>query len=290
MKRTIIFFSFILIQHGFSQNEMPTIEGPYLGQEPPGVVAIPFAPGIISKEGWELDGVFAPGMTEFYFTMNQGKGDDFIPMIIGLRLENGTWKKFIEFKRHGEITFSPDGNRMYMAGGYRDRVDKGWTERQSLGEMFNHENLRIMRLSVSSNGTYFFDEFKRDYSGDIRYSSLIDGKYSTPKKLPNHINQGKSFHPFIAPDESYLLFDGRREGGFGNSDIYITYRKKDGSWSNAINLGQSINTDAWEASGSVTPDGKFLFFNRNMGSDSYENVDIFWVDAGIIDDLRPDNL
>ena len=51
-------------------------------------------------------------------------------------------------------------------------------------------------------------------------------------------------------------------------------------------MGDTINTDAWEAAGSVTPDGKYLFFNRNMGSDQYENVDILWVDAQIIETLR----
>jgi hypothetical protein len=51
-------------------------------------------------------------------------------------------------------------------------------------------------------------------------------------------------------------------------------------------MGDKINTDAWDAAASVTPDGKYLFFNRNVGSDEYDNVDIFWVDAQIIQDLR----
>lgn len=40
----------------------------------------------------------------------------------------------------------------------------------------------------------------------------------------------------------------------------------------------------------VTPDGKYLFFNRNTGkvkpTDKYDNIDIFWVDAKVIEDLR----
>lgn len=104
--------------------------------------------------------------------------------------------------------------------------------------------------------------------------------------LNEKINTGKSFHPFIAPDESYLLFDSERESGYGDSDIYISFRLKDGSWGVPINLGDKINTEAWEACASVTPDGKYLFFNRNMIPGSYENVDIFWVDAQIIEILR----
>ena len=83
------------------------------------------------------------------------------------------------------------------------------------------------------------------------------------------------------------MWDSEREGGFGKADSYISFRQQDGSWGAAINLGNKINTDAWDAGASVTPDGKYLFFNRNMGSDNYENVDIFWVDAQIIETLRP---
>ncbi|MBI1393634.1 MAG: hypothetical protein GC152_12910 [Alphaproteobacteria bacterium] len=122
----------------------------------------------------------------------------------------------------------------------------------------------------------------------IRYSRLVDGEYEDPKPLSEAINTGTYLnHPFIAPDESYLLWDAKREDGYGDSDIYISFRQDDGSWGAAINLGDKINTDAWEASASVTPDGEYLFFNRNMGSDEYEDVDIFWVDAGIIETLRP---
>jgi Tol biopolymer transport system component len=106
--------------------------------------------------------------------------------------------------------------------------------------------------------------------------------------LPKAINTGAFLsHPFIAPDESYLLFDAQKENGYGDADIYISFKQKDGTWGNGINLGDKINTDAWEASASITPDGKYLFFSRNVGSDDYENVDIFWVDAQIIENLRP---
>lgn len=84
-----------------------------------------------------------------------------------------------------------------------------------------------------------------------------------------------------------MLFDAVREDGFGDSDIYISFKQEDGTWGNSINLGDQINTSAWEASASITPDGKYLFFSRNVGSDNYENVDIFWVSAEILDGLRP---
>jgi Tol biopolymer transport system component len=52
-------------------------------------------------------------------------------------------------------------------------------------------------------------------------------------------------------------------------------------------MGDKMNTDTSEGGASVTPDGKYIFFGRNMGSDKYANMDIFWVDAEFIERLSP---
>jgi hypothetical protein len=270
------------------KEDYPALEGPYLGQTPPGMVAEPFAPGIISKEGWELEGVFAPGMKEFYFTFNPNEytNDEGIrPTVVGFRQENNIWTKYLEFRRKGEVTISPDGNRMHMAEGYKDRIGDGWSERISLGPMFEREDFGIMRLTASAKGTYVFDDYKSDDL--IRISALMDGKRQTPTPMGLMVNTGKwTAHPFIAPDESYLIWDSERAGGFGESDLYISFRQKDGSWGSAINMGDKVNSDKWDAYASVTPDGKYILFNRGI---SDGNVDIYWVDAQIIEDLRPKN-
>ena len=254
-----------------------------MGQTPPGMIAETFAPGIISREGWEVEGVFAPDMKEFYFTTAGGKYTR--PTVIGFRQQNNVWKKYIEFTRDGEVVLSPDGKRMHMAEGYKDRIGDGWSERKSLGPMFEREDWGIMRLSASAKGTYVFDDYK---SNDvIRISTLKDGKRQAPKKMGPMVNTGKwTAHPFIAPDESYLIWDSEREGGYGASDLYISFRQKDGSWGPAINMGDKVNSDKWDAYASVTPDGKYILFNRAIDDDN-DNVDIYWVDAKIIENLRP---
>jgi hypothetical protein len=259
-------------------------ESLFFGQKPPGLKPKPFAPGLVTTRGWEYSGVFGPDMKEFYF-LRQLEGTKEQEFVV-YKNEGDTWNETVISSRKGQPFISPNGRIMHLGRRYKERMKNGeWSEIKKLDTPF--DSLPIMRLTASSKGTYFFDEFKQDFTGDIRYSRLVDGKYQAPKLLDKKINAGGSFHPFIAPDESYLIFDSKKEGGYGDSDIYISFRQKNGSWGNPINLGDKINTKAWEASASVTPDGKYLFFNRNMGSDEFENVDIFWVDAQIIETLRP---
>ncbi|TQV77229.1 hypothetical protein FLL45_04595 [Aliikangiella marina] len=272
-----------------TQQEFPLLKGPLMGQKTPGLKAEPFAPGVISKEGWELEGVFAPGINEFYFTVDRGiysgpNKTGFRPTVIGFKQTDRGWEKFTEFLRRGEVTFSTDGNRMYMAKGYRERVADGWSERKSLGPMFDRDDWGIMRLSASSKGTYVFDDYKN--KDTIRISKLVDGKRQQPVKMGDVVNSGKmTAHPFIAADESYLIWDSERKAGFGDSDLYISFKQKDGSWGQAINMGSAVNSQYWEAYASVTPDGKYILFNRGR-DEKNQNVDVFWVDAKIIDTLR----
>jgi Tol biopolymer transport system component len=266
-------------------NDSRTIKSPYLAQKPPGLIPEVFAPGLVTTDGWENGGAFSPDMKEFYFLRQVGATNKKQEFVVYKNIDN-TWKETVISPRKGQPFISPDGKKMFLGKRYMERKKNGeWSEIKKLDTPF--DSLPIMSLSASSNGTYFFDEFKRDFTGDIRYSRLVNGTYEEPKLLPKNINGGKSFHPFIAPDESYLLFDSKREDGYGDSDIYISFRKRDGSWGDPINLGNKVNTEAWEASSSVTPDGKYLFFNRNMGSKKYENVDIFWVSTEILEKLKP---
>ena len=107
-------------------------------------------------------------------------------------------------------------------------------------------------------------------------------KHEKPITLDIDTGTTLKFHPFIAPDDSYLIFDSKRENG--NADIYISFRQKDGSWGAAINLGDKINTELSDVYGSVTSDGKYFFFRRTLSNGKKNTM---WVDTGFIEVLRP---
>jgi len=267
--------------NSYSQDDIPIPDGPYLGQTPPGLIPEVFAPGIVSTEHRDHSAFLTPDLKEFYFTRKDLKNGKW--SLVVFKSENNRWRESVVGARVGRPIIAPDGKTMHLGNKYMERTEAGWSEVKSLGPMFDREDWGIMRLSASAKGAYVFDDYK---SNDvIRISTLKDGKREEPRLLGKEINTGKyNAHPFIAPDESYLIWDGERDSGHGDSDLYISFRQQDGSWGAAINLGNKINTSAWEASAYVTPDGKYLFFNRHI---SPGNGDIFWVDAQIIETLRP---
>jgi len=265
-----------------AQDDFPLLEGPYLGQIPPGLIPETFAPSIVSTKGWEYSGAFTPDMKEFYFIREnaENKKQEFVV----IKNKSNRWHETVISPRVGQPFISVDGKIMYLGKRYKERNGTDWSERKSLGTPF--EDIRIMRLTASAKGTYVFDEVGSD-DGDtvLRYSRLVDGKREEPTPFSKEINTGKyNAHPFIAPDESYLIWDGQRDSVVRNADLYISFRQQDGSWGEAVKMGDKINTEASEFAAAVTPDGKYLFFNRNMGPD---NTDTFWVDAQFIEDLRP---
>ncbi|MFC4219756.1 hypothetical protein [Flagellimonas marina] len=262
-----------------------TVEETYFGLKAPGLIPELFAPGIVSTDHFEVEGTFSSNIKEFYF-LRQRAGEK--PKNLFVAYKDGKWvgPQEIETSSEGEVFISSDNKKMYLGNAYRERTDEGWSEMISLGPPF--QDMNIMRLTVSSTDTYVFDE--RDEIGTLRYSRVVHGKRQRPIPFGVHINSGKwTAHPFIAPDESYLIWDSERKGGFGGADLYISFRQSDDSWGPAVNLGEHINTEHDDIYGSVTADGKYFVFQRIDMNETNPSANIYWVSAKVIENLNGKN-
>ena len=256
-------------------NDTPTIEDPYAGLHPPGLTPELFAPGMVATEDHlETEVLFLPDMTEFSFNRSSGKNGESETLIV-MEYNNKNWNR-------KSVPQSDVDN-------YRERFSPSFKELNSL-EPF--KDIPIWGGTLSAKGTYYFYVLNPDGSGYMGYSRLINGKYETPQKMSSAINRGKYIaHPFIAPDESYLMWDAEKENE-DRPDVYISFRKKDGSWGTAINMGDKINTSVYEQRPKVTPDGKYFTFWRGYFKTKEDGSRVLlgnphWVDAQIIENLRP---
>ena len=64
--------------------------------------------------------------------------------------------------------------------------------------------------------------------------------------------------------------------------ISVHFKKEDGTWTVAKNMGDTINTKTTDYAASLSPDGKYFFYTSNSKGSS----DIYWVSSKIIENLR----
>lgn len=281
---------------GFAQSaDFPTLTGSYLDQKQPGSTPEKFAPGIVSTGEHEFSCCFSPDGREFYFARRDGKTMQTTVMVS--RLLNGSWtspEPFDPLLPEGftfEPYITPDNQRLYfqtagmidgkpeMMTKYIERAEEGWSEVKTPGEPFNPG--KTMHISATMEGTIY----TTDISGGMGSESLgmmkkVKGNYENLEKLGAPFNQtAKQQHPWVAPDESYLVLTVRRPGQTPSSLLFVSFKTKDGRWSEPEEI--KLGMDAGQPF--ITYDGKFLFFTTG---DPRVGSDIFWVSATIIDELR----
>lgn len=280
--------------------QFPILKGEYLGQQKPGITPEVFGLGIISSNRQEHGcTTFSPDGKEVFWSTSfphQGRIRAASGGILHMKIEDGYWTppKLAQFSLGlGEDVpfFSPDGKKLFfmsrrpLKGSAETKeniwvVEKkrdSWSEPKPLGSEVNSMQ-QHWQISVSSQGTlYFASRSGEGYGmGDIYCSKYVSGRYTKPENLGDSINTNLGEGtPFIAPDESYLIF-------MRDLDLHISFRKKDGSWTKATNMGENINSKGYELCPIVSPDGKYLFFMSTRNG----NSDIYWVKAKVIDDLR----
>jgi hypothetical protein len=271
---------------------LPIIETSYFGQKPPGLIPEIFAPGIISIDGRHEMGVsFSPNLDEMYFAVQKKSG---VPAEIYFsKLEDKKWtpfKKanFTKGKKAGEMKphVSHDGKRIYFTAynadftetniWYANRLNNDWSDAMKLDSPLNEHE--VMTSTFAKNGDLYYTNMSKRFK--TYYAPNINGKY--PKFQEAEIEFGG--RPFISPFQDYLIVDARnREDKSQKADLYVCFKKKDGTWTKPINLGKTVNSAFDERSANVTPDGKYLIFSRRSEDST---LNLYWVSTEVINKLK----
>lgn len=266
-------------------------EGPYLGQTPPGSTAKVFAPGKISLDNrYEYECHFSRDGKQFAFTVTNG---DFNSLQIFYTSQdaNGVWStptvpSFCKGFGNSSPFFSVDGQTMYFSSvrppgpPYPVDIYKAewngitWTDANRIPAPVSTSH-RDWRPTLADNGNLYYNTY-----GGIHRALPIQGVYTESERLPYPINAGGS--PWIAPDERYMIFKSKRFEGYGQTDMYVSFRGPEDQWGRPINLGPLINTPAMDDSGFITGDGKYFFFCRREAFTTNQQTDLFWIDARAI--------
>ena len=96
---------------------------------------------------------------------------------------------------------------------------------------------------------------------DFFLSKKKDGEWLPAISLGTPINtHGNEGAHCISPDGRFFFFTGcGRPGSMGTCDLYFS-EKKGGKWSVPVNLGEKVNSVAWDAQPTLSADGNELIF------------------------------
>jgi Tol biopolymer transport system component len=208
----------------------------------------------------------------------------------------GSWSESTQIYLDGRgvqaPAFSADGRYLYYQavreggrGGLDiwrvERTRDGWATPVSIGSEVNTNELES-QPSLTAEGVLYFTGTLEGVGFDrgIYRSPQINGEYGPRELLGGGINSEYiDYCPWIAADESFLLFASSRPEADERFHLHVSFRQRDGSWSEPVNIHSALGFDGEARFPSVSPDGRFLFF--------YSGGEAYWVDITPVMELRP---
>jgi hypothetical protein len=156
------------------------------------------------------------------------------------------------------------------------RTSQGWSLPKEIG---SPPSLAVGGFSVAGDNSICFITER----GLFWIAPFVDNTWARAIKIPVEKGNLKGCHPGIAPDASFMVFYSIRPGALSGTetDLYLTVREVDGSWTKPQNMGPKINSGYYEWGARISPDKKYMFFTRSNGWGKYSycnTSDIYWVE------------
>jgi Tol biopolymer transport system component len=211
-----------------------------------------------------------------------------------MKCEDGIWKSprlspFSDGNTELEPNFAPDGKSIFF-NSWRPLPESAKTGNEMNVWLVRQENgtwkiSGVLGPPVSDLNPVFVTQtwdstiyFTGNVNRGIYRAECESGEYRKWERLPNEINNRYwAGHPFVDPDERYILFDSNVDS-LGTKNLFISFRMEPGKWSSSVNVNELLGLPNHAAMPHVTLDGRFLFFSSKG--------DIYWVSALFLEDLK----
>jgi len=174
------------------------------------------------------------------------------------------------------------GKKSDMENIYMTKQRRGkWGTPRKLTKPINQRDHNNSALALSNDGQRMFlfreeqDPETGQFQGDIWESKAKGRRWLEPVKLPEPVNStAHESSACFSYDGRTIYLVSEREGGLGGKDIYTVTKDDSGKWGEAINLGETINTEEDEESVFAHADGRTLYFS-SKGHNTIGGHDIF---------------
>jgi len=273
----------------------------FFGQAPPGLQPVKFVPEILTSEKHPHGQLtFSPdGKSVFWAAMLQDGPEQTIycSTFNGKTLSRPEVAPFAAASGNGGPAFSADSKRLFFSAElppsgdspgrptaicYVDKSGSGWGKPTPIGSTIDTLMTKGQVSIARSGNIYFSGRVLTENTPGIYICRYSDGKYLSPEKLSGPLTSvALLVDPWVDPDEKFMLLScPPLEGPPMLTDIGISYRQADGTWSKPAGIGGAVNTPAYERFPSLSRDGKYLFFIRSFGEGFVsDQAHFYWVEV-----------
>jgi len=213
--------------------------------------------------------------------INSSYSEELFPCYIDSSLIFASDRRVSVFKNYSD----QQDNYLYHLFVVKLKPDSSWTKSglfdNPLNSIFNNgqiwfaDNGNTAYLTRNTYNTY--KEFRKNKTGSglgIFVSKKdASGRWSAPEALPINSGSYNVGQPALSPDGKYLFFVSDMNNGYGKSDIFYC-ENVNGTWSEPVNLGKTINTPGTEVTPYCDPSGRLYFASDGLGG--FGGLDIFY--------------
>ena len=282
----------IMVTSPFSLFAQPIPEDSlFLGQTPPGSEPQIFNLAVTNgHRACERIAITSDGKEIYYGELNTYPPSSY--RVRCLKYQDNNWQgPFNVFEGYIAPKLSINDSIIYMQNNifytyFSIRTETGWSEPAKL--LSSNQRMHYFQRTVLNNS--YASSYYEGSPSDGNISKVIVVNQDTIlQSLGIPLNSSAQENDFyIASDESYIFFSKNVTGGAG--DIYLSFKKENGKWTNPKKLGEPINKPGynWEYGMFVSKDGKYLFYTS--GGTTMSSYFTYWVKIDdLLDSLRLTN-
>lgn len=189
---------------------------------------------------------------------------------------------------------SPDGKTLYFCrshapenfgGGRQDiwlselQADGTWGEAVNIGiPLNNRDNNYLCSITPDGNtalvGDGYSDGRSKPRSVAMAYRTASGWSTPQPLTIKNFYNNDRYGEFALSNDGKTLVMTVDREDSKGGKDLYVSFVQTDGTWSEPLNMGATLNSTGSEVTPFLASDNTSLYFASD-GHGGFGAFDVF---------------
>ena len=215
--------------------------------------------------------------TEHYEKENLGSNVNSAYGEIGPVITQDGKTLYIDRKSHPENIPGDDNDDIWITHNQNGK----WEQVKNIGPPLNNDSHNfVVSISPDENTMLVGNLYNQNggalYAKGVSITHKTETGWSIPVKveIEDYYNDGIQVSYNLSADRKTLIMSVQRKDTYGEHDLYVSFLRKDETWSKPLNMGLTLNTLGDESTPYLAADNVTLYFSTS-GRPGYGDNDIF---------------